>query len=187
MTDGDGPNAEAASRLWLVPALIVIAGGVALVAIRSYASESDNGEGLLADIAFGAPAFMAGIVALLAIWRGYPFVVVGTSVALMPIALVSVILWPLMVPVALLMAFGAPRISHTSASEIAAGGLTAVGLVSAFVLLLVHEDPVTWQSADGTRQGYSSDIITNVEASASLAIVAIVGLVAGATMLRRRR
>ena len=181
----DVANQGAASRLWLIPAFVVIASGTTLMAARHYASEPDDPEGWLAGVAFGAPALMAGILALLAILRGYPTVVVGASIAVIPISLVSVILWPLMVPVTLLLAFGLQRISRPAAGEIVIGGLIVVGLISAFVLLLVHEDPVTWQSADGKRGGGSSDIITTVEASASLTIVAAVGLVAGATMLRR--
>ncbi len=176
------------SRSWLraVPAVAVTVGGVAAGAVHYFAGSPGMPNGELAAMAFGAPWVMAGVLTLVGTIRGCPTVVAFAGMAAFPISLVSIVLWPLLVPALLLVAQGVSRFNHPAPRDIGVGFLIAIGLVSAFFLLLVHQDPATWQTPEGGTH-YSSDIITAVEALASLAIVVTVGVAAAATMLFPRR
>lgn len=101
-------------------------------------------------------------------------------------ALVSVVMWPLLVPAGFLIRYAIPRVAHARAPEMARGAVIALGLIAAFFMLLVHPDPVSWQSADGTTGGTSSDIITPTEATLSLLLSGAVAVFGGLTMLRTR-
>lgn len=49
--------------------------------------------------------------------------------------------------------------------------IVVIGIVGGFVLLLVHDDPVTWETATATHS--SSDHITDAEAVRTLALLAV--------------
>jgi hypothetical protein len=179
---------EASSRVsahrlgvWPLLALIVMAGGSLSATVHYYAGDPDVPESVLADAAFGAPVVMAGMLAFFATIRPHPAVLTAAGLAVLPIALVSVVTWPLLLPAGLLFVRGSTGLRRPSTGGIVAGGVIAVGLPVAFVLLLVHQDPVSWQTSD--RSGSSSDVITRAEAIASLLLVGVVGIV-GAVALK---
>lgn len=167
------------------PAVMLFAGGILLIAIHHVNGTEGDAEGMLSSVAFGAPCAMAGALAFVAHWKGAPLIAAGAGFAVIPIALVSFVLLPLLLPAAWLIgaALSAPR--RGGRGEVAVSLLVAIGLVAAFVALLVHEDPSTWQTE--TASGSSSDIVTTTEAIISLAITSTVSIVALGWTLRPAR
>jgi len=76
-------------------------------------------------------------------------VVVGF--ALIPICLVSIVLWPFLFPAALLVAYGLSQPRGKTLQEVVASVLAAVSIVTAFGILLFHQDPATWTSQMGVE------------------------------------
>lgn len=168
-----------------IASVIVIVGGVGLALVHNYAGNDGDPEGWLAASAFAAPFVMAGVLALFGVWRGRSGVVAAAGIALVPISIVSVVMWPILVPAAVLIVLGLAAGADRSARENVAFALVVVGLPIAFALLLVHNDPVSWVTPDGGG-GSSSDVITNVEALGSLSITAMVSAAAPLVSWRRR-
>jgi hypothetical protein len=172
--------ARAVTSPWVIPALLIVAGGAAAGVIRSYAGAGHEPESDLADVAFAAPVVMAGLVALAGVqWRRQGMVV-GSAFAVYPIAIVSIVMWPLVIPASFLVVHGFTLKGAGEPLHLAGTVLLAAGLPVAFFALLVHEDPVAWQTAFGS--GSSSDVVTNVEAVLSLSITAVAGLAATALL-----
>ncbi len=140
-------------------------------------------EGLLAATAFASPIAIAGVLSLLGVWRGLPAITAASGLGVIPMCLVSFVMLPLLVPASLLVAYGLSPGTVRAKYEAQAGFVVGIGLVGAFFLLLVHLDPVTWSSQGGS--GSSSDIITDLEAVASLSVVAVVFV--AAMLIPRRR
>lgn len=155
-----------------VAAVLVVVAGAALVPIRLIAGDPNSPDGVFSSVALAAPFVAAGLVALIGEWRRKPIYSVAAGVALLPMSIVSFILIPLLIPAMVLIAVSVPRASRSSNLDIGVSVVIVVGLVAAFVALLVHEDPVSWQTPTGG--GSSSDIITTAEARLSLAIVGLV-------------
>ena len=173
------------SPFWTLPAFLVIGGGLLLTVGVYVAGEPGEPRSPLAPLAFGAPTLVAGLLALFGILRGHPAMVLAAGIALLPLSFISVVLWPMFLPAALLIAYGAGRTRGTSLGEVAAAVVVAVGLPVALFAMLVHQDPAMWISDDGKRGGGSSDIVTNAEVAVSLAITAAVAS-AGIVSIRRR-
>ena len=165
---------------WLIPAVLVIAGGAALGVIRYYAGSPHEPESSLADVAFAAPSCTAGVLAVAGILMGHRGLVIGAGFALFPISVVSFVMLPLLVPAALLVAYAATLRGTGGALDFAEAALVAVGLPVAFFALLIHDDAATWHS--GTSSGSTSDIVTTFEATLSLAITAVVAATAALSL-----
>ncbi len=82
--------------------------------------------------------------------------------ALVVCSVVSIVLFPLLVPAIALIVLGL-RNSGGRPGELW-GVVLAVALVATFAVVVFHQDPVTW---DG---GSSSNIVTTAEATLSIAV-----------------
>ncbi len=85
---------------------------------------------------------------------------------------VSIVMVPLIVPAGFMIA--AIRNASMRGDAVVVSAVLAVGLVTAFGILVFHQDPVTWSTPDGG--GSSSSIATSTEASISLMVVTVVVL-----------
>jgi hypothetical protein len=80
---------------------------------------------------------------------------------------------------------GATRTEQPTTREILTSVAAAVLFVLAVVVLLVHQDPRTWQA--GTSSGADSDVRTDTEALISAVATAAAAVVATVALLRRPR
>lgn len=183
-------------RLIYITSALVIAAGFTLTVVR-YFGVAPPGRGLeavLGAIAFGGVIAAPGFLALLAYRRNQPALLLPAAAILVPLSFISfaLVTLPLLIP-----AFLFVRIWSRSASgrqrlgaSLLYTAATIVLLLGAFVVLLVHQDPRSWDvAADGTvtttmvdvTSGWgeagesvesygTSDIVTYGEALASLAL-----------------
>lgn len=177
-------EAENQSALWFLAATALIIGGVALCVIRYHAS-NPGPEGWLASIAFAAPIVVAGCLATIGLACRSSVLLFASSGAVIPMAWVSVLMWPLLVPALLLLIHATSFRTQPSPLEIGLGVVVAIGLIASFVALLVHQDPVSWQSNGSS--GSSSDMITHTEAFISFGILAAASVMAFMLLAVERR
>lgn len=85
---------------------------------------------------------------------------------------VSIIMVPLVVPAGFMIA--AVRNASIRGDAVIVSAVFAVGLVTAFAMLVFLQNPVTWSTPDGG--GSSSIIVTSTNASVSLIVVSFVVL-----------
>jgi hypothetical protein len=157
--------------------LCLMAVGVALAAVHHVAGDHESPESWLASVAFGLPLFAAGAVALLGTRFGRPELWVAAGAAACPIAVVSIIGLPAVIPAVGLIALGAGHAGESSRVEAALAVAIAILLVGVFGMLVFHEDPATWTTSTGG--GSSSNIITDTEIAVTVVVV-IVALAAAA-------
>ena len=128
-------------------------------------------EGSLAAAGFAAPFVGAGLLGLIGAHRSRVELSLATGVALVPMSLISVVLFPLLIPAGILI-----RRSHSvAARRLAVPALLGLALVGTLALLILHQDPASWTTPD--EFGSSSNIVTTVESTLSLVItVSVVAL-----------
>lgn len=159
----------------------VIVAGIGLLFIHYLGGRphgDGNPEGWLSSIGFAAPFVAAGTLAvfgslLSARWQWW-----SAGLAVVACSIVSIIMFPLLVPGIALIALGV-RPSSAPALNLC-GTLLATALAAAFFTLVLHQDPASW---DG---GGSSNVVTTFEATLSVT-VSVVVLAAGAAIATATR
>lgn len=122
------------------------------------------------SIAFGAPFFTCGLIGLLGERRGYPVLVLAAGVALCPISLVSIVLFPVVFPASVMIAAGASGMNRLTITDGLAGALVLVSTWGTFAMLVFHIDPASWATEFGSAS--SSNIITMTESMITFAVLA---------------
>lgn len=153
----------------LVAASAVAIAGLALVPFREIARDSASPEGVAASIAFATPYMAAGGLAVRGTVRGRFALVTCVGMSLLPISIVSIVMIPVTLPAAVLIAMGAQHLRSITTTEWLIAAITGFGIVASFFALLVHHDPASWTTSTGS--GSTSDVITNTEIVVSLAIL----------------
>jgi hypothetical protein len=163
-----------------VAASLVVAMAVGLgIAARV----DDSPEPLLGSAALAATVAVPGVLGLLGL-RHRPNLWLPAGWTAFPLALLSAVTFPVLVPAAVVFLWAwVKRPSTMDRPRVPAGvGAAAVlVLVAGAVasLFFTPDDPRSWTS--GTTSGYSSDVITDGEALVSLAAAAL-AVVAGWTL-----
>lgn len=134
-----------------------------------------------ADCAFSeqrrsAPFIGAGDLALLGVVRKHASLLLVASIAVIAMSLMSVVLLPLLIPCVVLIGYGSTV--ATLDANLVLPTLLAVALDGSMLLLVFHQDPVTWSSPEGG--GGSSNIVTATEATFAIGIAIAVNLIAAA-------
>ncbi len=161
-----------------VSGVIAIVGGIGLMAVHNLAGSEGDPEGWFAAIGFGAPFVGAGCLAVLGANGDNPALCIAAGLALWPMSLVSVVLFPLLAPATIMVWAGVKN--APSARSLWLAEALGAALVVVFGFLVLHQDPVTWTTPTGS--GGSSNIVTDFEATLSLATVgAVIGVAAAWT------
>lgn len=168
----------------------VVAMGAAVGALRfAGGTPVEQGlEGALGSFAFGMALAGPGVLALLAPFDR-PALLLPAAIVLVPLSFLSMagVLLPLLVPAAFLVVaarrrLSAERLRHRPAAVTAVVVLAL--LMGAVAALFLDQDPRTYTTA--TESGSTSDIITAVEAVASLTLTGA-ALAAGWLLAAPRR
>jgi hypothetical protein len=160
-----------------------VGAGFVLMAVYYFAGSDGDPKGWYSAAGFAAPFVGAGCLALIGDRFATPLLCVAEGVALAVMSVVSIIVIPLVVPAGFMIA--AIRNASIREGALVVPAVLAAGLVGGFAMLVLHEDPVTWSSPDGS--GSSSNIVTSTEASISLIVVTIVVLSAITRSKQRHR
>ena len=161
-------------------AAVVISGwatvgaGFVLMAVHYFAGADGDPEGWYSAAGFAAPFVGAGCLALVGDRFATPLLCAAGGAAWAVMCVVSIIMVPLIVPAGFMIA--AIRNASIRGEAVIVSAVFAVGLVTAFGILVFHQDPVTWSTPDGG--GSSSNNVTSTEASISLIVVTVVVLCA---------
>jgi len=173
-----GREARVRYRMWwwtaCIAGVFVVAGAIGLTTIRYLGQPSGGPEGIVAALALAAPFYGAGVIGLLGLVGSRPGYSFAAALALLPMSMISIATIPLHLAALALFAFAIrtePRGRRMIADVPLAGPL-----VVALFLLLMHQDPAEWQTANGS--GSASDVITTVEAMCSFTLVGAAVLVA---------
>lgn len=167
---------------WVIPPVLIIAGGFGTAALYYWAGEAYLPSRGLAGIAFAAPYLAAGSLALVGVRIGQPGLIAGGAMATFLISLVTWVLWPLVIPAGALIVHAVFRGSKPNPLGTASTALIFFGLVGAITALVRHDDPRAGVLADGSEWS-ASDVITAPEAVISLGIT--LATVAAALFLAR--
>lgn len=161
------------SRGVAIGAAFVLAGAVALGALRFVGGSpvERDAQGALAAVALAAPYAAAACLALVG-RRDRPWLVAAAGTALIPLSFVSFagVTLPLLVPAAVFLRRGVTAPGRWRPAGVVTAFAAALALVASVVLLFVHQDPATWETATGG--GSTSDIVTARESLRSLLVVA---------------
>jgi hypothetical protein len=160
------------SRGVAIGAGFVLVGAVALGALRFLGGspvERDT-QGALAAAALVAPYAAAAYLALVG-RRDRPWLVAAAGTVLIPLSFVSFagVTLPFLVAAAVFLrqGLGGPR--RWRPAGVVTAFVAVLALVASVVLLFVHQDPATWETATGG--GSTSDIVTTRESLRSLLVV----------------
>jgi hypothetical protein len=153
----------------------VVAGAIGLTIIHFLGQAAGSPEGIVASLALAAPFYGAGVIGLLGVACDRAGYCCASALALVPMSLISIATIPLVFAAMILMTYGA-RCASRSGQRLIADAPLAGPLVVALFLILLHEDPAEWRTANGG--GSSSNIVTNVEALCSFVLVGAAVLVA---------
>lgn len=159
-------------------AAIVMAAAVGLGIVRYLAGDPSTPHHIVGCAAFAAPFFTGGLVAFLGERRGHPMFVAAAGIGLWPISLVSIVMWPLLIPAAFLTWKGRQVAATRGPLDIPVSIAIVAGIWGTFAMLLFHQDPASWQTHHGSAS--SSNIITIGEALVTGAV--LVGVVAAALL-----
>ena len=151
---------------------LTVLAGLGLMAVHYYGGSPDDPEGWFAAAGFGVPFVGAGALCLVGNRTDRPILCVAAGIALMIMSVVSIVMFPLLVAAVIMMT--AARNTSANEAKRVVPLLCTAGLVSAFGFLVFHQDPATWSTPEGG--GGSSNIVTGLEASVSLAVVMVVVL-----------
>ena len=157
-------------------AAIVMLAAVGLGIVRFLAGDSSTPYYILGCAAFAAPFFAGGLVALLGERQGHPMFVAAVGISLWPISVVSIVMWPILIPAGFLAWKGLEAAATWTAVDISVSIAIVAGICGTFALLLFHQDPASWETRDGSAS--SSNIITGTEALMTGAVLlCVVGTV----------
>ena len=145
-------------------------------------------ESGLGAAAFGVPYTTLGLLAILGSRSNRPALMAFSSMALLPMSMLSVVMFPFLLPAGFLFARALiglfdRRQQHLGWPESFLSFVLPAMPVLAFGYLLFHEDPRSWETAGGGSYG-TSDIVTYSEAALSLGTAAVVVAVAVVWILR---
>lgn len=169
------------TRWALAAAAVVVMGGVALAFIHYLGGTDGDPEGWYAAVGFAAPLLGAGVLAAVGALVDAPWLWWAAGVAIVPCSIVSIVMFPLLVPAIVLIVLGL-RNSDGHVRE-RSGVVFAVALIAAFGGVVFHQDPVTWEG------GSTSNIVTTTEATMSVVVTVCVvawGWALAAAPLRRK-
>ena len=155
------------SGLASIAAIATIAGGGGLIAIHHFGGSPGDPEGWFASAGFGAPFIGAGLLGLLGVLKLRPLYCAAAGLALWPMCMISVVAFPLLVPAAMLIAVASRN--DVAPNKLFVAAIPALVLAATTWFLVLHQDPVTWTTANGG--GSSSNIVTTFEATLSIAVV----------------
>ena len=164
--------------------------GFAFALIRLAGDQPGFLEEVLGAAAFGAPYTTLGLLAILGSRSDRPALMAFSSMLLLPMSMLSVVMFPLLLPAGFLFAraliglFGR-RQQHLGWPEPFLSLVLPTMLVLAFGYLLVHEDPRNWETAN-SHHG-TSDIVTFAESGLSLGTAAVVVAVSVVWIVRDPR
>ena len=170
--------------LWTIPPALLILGGLGVAVLRIAGTESYEPNRLLGSIALGGPYVAAGVIALRGVLQGRAALVAGGGLGAFALALVSLILWPLVIPAGALIVRSVHMARQPNLLGLAEVLLVFGGLFSAITVLVVGDDPAGGTLPDGGEWS-ASDVITAGEAWTAMVLVALTG--AGLAQLERRR
>ncbi len=164
---------------------VTVVAGIGLMVVHFYGGSAGSPEGWFAAAGFAAPIVGAGALCLVGDRMARPLLCVAAGIGLAIMSVVSIVMFPLLIAATIMFA-EARNVTGKQETPVVPFVLAAA-LVSVFGFLIFHQDPATWSTPDGG--GGSSNIVTNVEASVSLGVVAIVvlGSVFWAQRIGRRR
>lgn len=139
--------------------------GVGLVFVHYYGGSCGDPEGWFSALGFAAPFLGLGTLALVGTLQQRPALVLAAGYVLMPMALVSFVLIPLLIPAIVLTVRSSAQ--QFRMGDLVLPGLLALCLLAVFGVLVLHQDPVTWSTPDGG--GSSGNIVTTTEATTAIA------------------
>jgi hypothetical protein len=170
--------------VWVFLALLIFVGGFGVAVLRMVLSEPWEPNRVLGSIALGAPYTAAGGIALWGVVRHRASLVTGGGMSAFALALVSLVLWPLVIPAGALIVRSVAMARAVNLRGLAIVGVTFFGLLAAVTVLVFGED-----EASGTLPGggewSASDVVTTGEALSALAIT--FATAAGIAILERLR
>jgi hypothetical protein len=159
-----------------VSAVLLMAAGLLFSFVHALAGDPHSPEGPLQHLSLGLPILTAGAVALIGIASRSPWLMIAGGVAALPMCMVSIIGLPAVVCAAVVIAAGARSLTRTSARDLAAATSIVTLLVSGFFYEVLHQDPASWVTADGSAG--SSNVITPAESVIVLLVVGVALIVA---------
>ena len=151
--------------------------GFAFALIRVAGDQPGFFEEVLGAAALGAPYTTLGLLSILGSRSDRPALMAFSSMLLLPMSMLSVVMFPLLLPAGFLFAramiglFGR-RQQHLGWPEPYLSFVLPAMPVLALGYLLFHEDPRSWETAGGHRG--TSDIVTFAESGLSLGTAAVV-------------
>lgn len=166
----------------ILSAFGIAAGGVVVAFVHYFGGSPGDPEGWFAALGFAAPFIGAGLLALVGLGREWPALVFAAGLAVMPMSVVSIVLFPLIVP-ALVLETHAIR-HWFGGRDLVVPAMLALPLMAAFAIVVFHQDPATWSTPTGS--GGSSNIVTTTEAAIALTAAAAVVAIATQFPLRVR-
>lgn len=170
--------------VWLLLAAVIVLAGVGVVVLRIAASESYEPNRILGSIALGAPYVVAGTIALAGIVRHRASLVTAGGMSAFVLGLVSLVLWPLVIPAGALIVRSVAMARSVNLSGLLIVALSFFGLLTAVTVLVFGEDEASGVLAGG-GEWYASDVVTGGEALGALAITLVTA--AGVAVLERTR
>ena len=170
--------------VWLLLAALIVLGGVGVVVLRVASTESHEPNRILGSVALGAPYVVAGGIALAGIVRHRASLVTAGGMSAFVLALVSLVLWPLVIPAGALIVRSVAMARSVNLSGLLIVALSFFGLLTAVTVLVLGED-----EAGGTLPGggtwYASDVVTRGEALTALVLT--LATATGVALLERLR
>lgn len=170
--------------VWISLALLIIAGGFGVAALRITLSEAYEPNRVVGSIALGAPYVAAGSIALVGVVHHRASLVTAGGMSTFALAVVSLVIWPLVIPAGALIVRSVVMVRAVNLVGLAVVIVTFFGLLAAVTMLVLGEDEASGTLPDG-GEWYASDVVTRCEALAALVLV--VATVAGVAMLERFR
>jgi len=176
---------RAAQTAGRVAAVLLVVAGVALAIIHAAAGDESGPEGWLQHLSFGLPLMAAGVIALIGSLERAPWLMVVGGAAAVPICLVSFVGVPALLPAGVVIAVGASGLRAVSTRDVLAAIALVALLVGGFGYEVLHQDPVLWETPDGSAG--SSNVVTTTESVVVLGAVALALAVAVAYARANRR
>ncbi len=168
------------ARWDLLAAGFVLIGGLAMVLIHYFGGTEGDPEGWFAAVGFAAPILGAGALAAVGSLVDAPWLWWAAGFALVPCAIVSFVMFPLLAPAIALIVLGLRNRDGDMRERW--GVVFVVALIASFGFVVFHEDPATWAG------GSNSNIVTTTEATISVVVavcVVVVGWAIAAAPPRR--
>lgn len=158
--------------IWLLLATLIFLGGFGVAALRVTLSESWEPNRVIGSIALGAPYTAAGAIALAGIVRHRASLVAAGSMSAFALTVVSVVLWPLVVPAGALIVRSVSMARGVTLLGTATVAATFFGLLAAITVLVMGEDEASGERPGG-GEWYASDVITRGESVLAITLVAV--------------